>query len=146
REAEAAQVIEGAREARAAALSTELHATLSKTTVRVYENDIVHALQQGAYNGENPRQVAAELGKKFSAANYDWKRLAESEMAASHAEGQKAALKGMMIYKYDWIEAPEACTICHDIAEHGPYPVDTGPMPVRDSHPGCFCGIAGHVA
>jgi len=145
REAEAAQVVEASRTARAQALPGELHQVLSKTTVRVYENDIVHALQEGTYNGDNPRQVAAELRKKFDGHNYDWQRLAESEMAASHAEGQKAALKGMVINEYDWIEAPEACPICHEIAANGPYPIDTGPMPVRDSHPGCFCVIAGRV-
>lgn len=146
RETDAEQVITRAREARAATLSTDLRATLSKTTVRVYENDIVHALAEGTYNGDNPRQVAAELRKKFKAHDYDWERLAGSEMAASHAKGQADALSGMGIGQYDWMLAPEACSICEAIAEKGPYAVGVGPMPVRDSHPGCFCVIAGHVA
>jgi len=145
REAEAAQVIEASRSARAAALPGELHQVLSKTTVRVYENDIVHALQEGAYNGDNPRQVAAELRKKFDGHNYDWQRLASSEMAVSHAKGQADALGAMGIGQYDWMLAPEACAICEKIAADGPYAVGVGPMPVRDSHPGCFCVIAGHV-
>jgi len=145
REAEAAQVVEASRTARAQALPGELHQVLSKTTVRVYENDIVHALQEGAYNGDNPRQVAAELRKKFDGHNYDWQRLASSEMAVSHAKGQADALHGMGIGQYDWMLAPEACAICEKIAADGPYAVGVGPMPVRDSHPGCFCVIAGRV-
>jgi len=145
REAEAAQVVEASRTARAQALPGELHQVLSKTTVRVYENDIVHALQEGTYNGDNPRQVAAELRKKFDGHNYDWQRLASSEMAVSHAKGQADALHGMGIGQYDWKLAPEACAICEKIAADGPYAVGVGPMPVRDSHPGCFCVITGRV-
>jgi len=90
-------------------------------------------------------KAAVDQSAVFAEAQAATSRLAESEMAASHAEGQKAALKGMVINEYDWIEAPEACPICHEIAANGPYPIDTGPMPVRDSHPGCFCVIAGRV-
>lgn len=145
REAEAQQVIEASRSARAAAMPDELKQVLSKTTVRAYENDIVHALTEGAYNGDNPRQVAAELRKKFDGHNYDWQRLASSEIAASHARGQVDALHGMGIGQYNWMLAPEACAVCEKIAAEGPYVVGVGPMPVRDSHPGCFCVLAGKV-
>jgi hypothetical protein len=114
--------------------------------VRVYDYDIVQALQDAAYNGTNPRQVAAELRKKFDGHAYDWERLAGSEISASHAICQKTALTGMGIGQYDWINAPEACSICEKIEAAGPYDVATGPVPVRDSHPGCFCVIAGRVA
>lgn len=145
REAEAQQVIEASRSARAAAMPDELKQVLSKTTVRAYENDIVHALTEGAYNGDNPRQVAAELRKKFDGHNYDWQRLASSEIAASHAKGQADALHGMGIGQYNWMLAPEACAVCEKIAADGPYAVGVGPMPVRDSHPWCFCVISGKV-
>jgi len=141
----AEEIIAAAREQRAAALPAELHAVLQKTTVRVYEDDIVKALADGAYNGTNPRQVAAELRKKFEAHAYDWERLAGSEIAASHAMGQKKALADMGIARYDWMLAPEACSICTAIEAAGPYDVATGPIPVRDSHPGCFCVIAGRA-
>jgi len=138
-------IIAAARAQRAAALPAELHNVLQKTTVRVYENDIVQALQDAAYNGTNPRQVAAELRKKFDAHAYDWERLAGSEISASHAMGQKKALTDMGINHYDWMLAPEACSICIAIEAAGPYEVATGPIPVRDSHPGCFCVIAGRA-
>lgn len=142
---EAATIAEQARTQRAAALATDLQSTLQKTTVRVYENDIVHALIDGAYNGDNPDDVAKQLSDQFDAHDYDWERLAESEIAASHAQGQIDGLSGMGIAQYDWILAPEACKVCTRIADEGPYAVGVGPMPVRDSHPGCFCVIAGHV-
>lgn len=145
REAEAEQVIAHARAMRALSTQAELRAAVQKTTVRVYQDDIVQALTEGVYNGTNPRQVAAELRKKFDGHDYDWQRLAESEMAAAHAQGNADALAGMGIAQYDWILAPDACPICTKIAEAGPYNVGSGPMPVRDSHPGCFCVIAAHV-
>lgn len=138
-------IMAAAREQRAAALPAELHRVLQKTTVRVYESDIVQALKEGAYDGTNPREVAAGLRKKFADHAYDWERLAGSEISASHAMGQKKALAGMGINRYDWITAPDACSICAKIEEVGPYDVATGPIPVRDSHPGCFCVIAGRA-
>lgn len=145
REAEAASIVENARVQRAATLQAELPAVLRKTTVRMYENDIVKALTEGAYDGENPKQVAAALRKKFAGADYDWERLAGSEIAASHANGQLQALTGMSIGRYDWMLAPEACSICTRIEAAGPYVVGAGPVPVRDSHPGCFCVVAGRA-
>ncbi|MEO7200375.1 MAG: hypothetical protein ABIY56_09195 [Dokdonella sp.] len=138
-------VIANTRAQRAAALPTELHQVLQKTTVRVYEDDIVKALQDAAYNGINPKQVAAELRKKFADHAYDWERLAGSEISASHAMGQVKALTDMGFTQYDWVLAPEACSICTAIEAAGPYTVGVGPIPVRDSHPGCFCVIAGHA-
>ncbi|TPG50657.1 hypothetical protein EAH75_04255 [Rhodanobacter glycinis] len=146
REAEAAQVIANARALHAANVETGLRASLQKTTMRVYQDDIVQSLTDGVYNGTNPREVAAQLRKKFDGHDYDFQRLAESEMAAAHAQGNADALKGMGIAQYDWILAPDACPICTKIAEAGPYTVGSGPMPVRDSHPGCFCVINGHVS
>lgn len=145
RSAEAEQVIANARAMHAMATQAELRAAVQKTTMRVYQDDIVQALTEGVYNGTNPREVADALRKKFDGHDYDFQRLAESEMAAAHAQGNADALAQMGIAQYDWILAPDACPICTAIAEAGPYAVGSGPMPVRDSHPGCFCVIAGHV-
>jgi hypothetical protein len=143
--AQARQVIANMRQLYADTASTELHNVLQKTTVRVYENDIVQALSDGAYNGTNPRQVAAELRKKFAGHAYDWDRLATSEIAHAHAVGQLDALKGMGISRYDWRTTPGACIICAGLQAASPYMVGSGPMPVRDSHPICRCVLAGVV-
>jgi hypothetical protein len=143
--AQAQQVIANMRQLYADTTATELHNVLQKTTVRVYENDIVQALRDGAYNGTNPREVAAQLRKRFAGHAYDWDRLATSEIAYAHAVGQLDALKGMGIGRYDWRTTPGACVVCAELQAASPYVVGSGPMPVRDSHPICRCVLSGVV-
>jgi hypothetical protein len=146
RQGEAAAVIAAARDQRVAALPDELHAVLQKTTVRVYENDIVHALAEGAYNGENPKHVAERLRKQFTSHNYDWQRLAVSEMAHSHANGQLTGLSSLGFSQYKWRASIAACKVCEKLAADGPYVIGAGPLPVRDSHPLCKCNLSGFMA
>ncbi|MDY6981072.1 MAG: minor capsid protein, partial [Pseudomonadota bacterium] len=110
-------------------------------TVRAYRDDIVQALQQGAYDGANPRDVARELKKRFGAHEYDWERLARSEIADAQVAGKESQYQAHELSEYDWIRAGGACPICVGLAEGGPYPVGTGPKPMRDSHPNCRCTI-----
>ncbi|MGN6235006.1 hypothetical protein [Dyella sp.] len=133
-----------ARERYSAALPTNLQQVLQKTTVREYEQGIVKALQDGTYNGTKPTEVARQLRKQFGNANYNWERLATSEMGASHADGELAALTASGITQYDWLLSPDACSICVGIEKNGPYTVGAGPMPMRDSHPMCACVITAH--
>ena len=133
-----------ARERYSAALPDSLQAALQKTTVREYEQGIMKALQEGTYNGTKPTEVARQLRKQFGHANYNWERLATSEMVASHADGEAAALTASGITQYDWLLSPDACSICQGIRDAGPYTVGDGPMPMRDSHPLCACTITGH--
>lgn len=141
----AAQVIANMRQFYADTITAELPAVLQKTTVRIYEKEIIDALAQAAYDGTNVKQVAAQLSKKFAGHDYDWFRLATSEIAHAHAKGQLNALQGMGINRYDWLATPGACSICTGLQEGGPYVIGSGPLPVRDSHPLCRCGLSGHV-
>lgn len=111
------------------------------TTLRAYRDDIVRAMEDGYYNGMNPREVAAELRKRFDAHDTDWQRLARSEIAEAQGRGKLDYYAEQEIEQYEWIRAGGACSICVGLAEGGPYPVATGPRPMHDSHPNCRCTV-----
>lgn len=137
-----AQIVEQQHTLQAQALESHLHDSLKKTTVRVYEDDILQAIRQGLYDGTDPDEVAAQLRAKFDSHDYDWERLVGSEMVLAHAQGQLASMAQNGSTKYDWVDTPDACPICRKLAAEGPYVVGAGPLPVKDSHPGCYCVIA----
>lgn len=118
---------------------------VTDATVRAYRDDIVAALQQGAYDGANPRDVARELKKRFAAHDYDWQRLARSEIADAQVAGKEAQYQAHEIARYDIINAGGACPICTGLAANGPYQVGAGPLPMRDTHPLCRCTIEARV-
>lgn len=107
---------------------------------RTYEDDLLNALAQGAYNGESPGIVARELRKRFGAHDYDWERLARSEIAQSQALGKEDEYRALGVEHYDYLTAEDerVSTICRTHAANGPYAVGQGPLPMRDSHPNCF--------
>lgn len=111
-------------------------------TVRAYTDDIVKALADGAYNGMNPVDVARALRNRFDAHDYDWVRLARSEIAQAQADGKIAQYAAHEVEQYDWIPAGDGCPICVGKAQGGPYLVGSGPLPMRDSHPLCRCTVA----
>lgn len=111
-------------------------------TLRSYRNDIVLALQNGTYNGLNPRDVAQQLKQRFNVHGVDWERLARSEIAAAQGRGKLDRYSDAGIEQYDWVRAGGACPICIGLEAGGPYQVGTGPQPVRDSHPNCRCTVS----
>lgn len=114
-------------------------------TIRAYGEDVVRILASGAFNGQNPMDVARELRKRFDAHEYDWVRLARSEIAQAQSQGKLEQYVAQEIEQYDWVQAGGACPICNGLAAAGPYSVGAGPMPMRDSHPNCRCTIAAVV-
>lgn len=107
--------------------------------VRDYRDDIIAALYDGAYDGMNPTDVARALRKRFEAHEYNWRRLARTEISEAQFRGKLAQYAGHGIEKYDWITAPDACPICVSLAGGGPYLVGVGPTPRTSSHPECRC-------
>jgi SPP1 gp7 family putative phage head morphogenesis protein len=133
-------------ESLAARVSRELGANafelVRDVTLRAYRNDIVLALENGVYNGLNPREVARQLKQRFDVHGADWERLARSEIAAAQGRGKLDQYADAGISRYDWVRAGGACPICIGLEAGGPYQVGTGPKPVRDSHPNCRCTVS----
>ncbi|MDH5185239.1 MAG: hypothetical protein OEX12_15265 [Gammaproteobacteria bacterium] len=130
-----------AREAIRTAMVKNGLAQVTDTTVRAYADDIVQALADGAYDGMNPTDVARALRKRFDAHDYDWERLAQSEIAKANSQGKLDEYADQEISRYHIKRAGGACPICIGLEQNGPYTVGEGPVPVTDSHPFCRCTV-----
>lgn len=141
REAEAAQVIAEARQAATTGIADRIRTQFQTTAMRTYTDDIIKILEDGSYNGKGPKEVAMQLRKRFKAHDYDWERLASSELAMAQAQGQLDLMKADGGEWYDFDTAPDACPICVAKAAGGPYRIGEGPLPMKDTHPLCRCAV-----
>lgn len=66
-------------------------------------------------------------------------RLIRSESAKLTDEIDMASYKKAGVKYVNWVTEPGACLRCIDLKEGGPYPIDTAPVVVDDSHPNCRC-------
>lgn len=114
---------------------------------RAYRDDLLADLARGAYNGESPGIVARQLRKRFGAHDYDWERLARSEIAQAQAMGKEDEYRELGVEHYDYVTAGDdrVSAICRQHAAAGPYALGEGPLPMRDSHPNCRCTITAVV-
>jgi SPP1 gp7 family putative phage head morphogenesis protein len=112
---------------------------------RTYQRRIVGALTAGEFDGQNPVNVAAALRDRFGGGEYNWERLATSEIAMAQSDGKIELLRQQGVTQYDYETAGDSkvSRICRELAEAGPYVVggQGAPIPVRDSHPNCRCTI-----
>lgn len=113
--------------------------------IRGYQREIVEALVNGDYDGQNPKDVARALAARFDAGAYNWERLARSEIGHAQVLGKLDQYKAQGVDQYDWIRAGGACAICTELEAGSPYPVGGGPLPVSDSHPNCRCTVSAVV-
>lgn len=113
--------------------------------LRTYRERIVTALASGEFDGQNPINVARELSARFDAGEYNWERLARSEIAQAQSTGKLDLYReqGVTTYDYETAGDGKVSRICQDLAAAGPYRVDDpgAPLPMRDSHPNCRCTI-----
>lgn len=129
------------REHMRSAMATVGMEQVKDTTIRAFEEDIVKQLAQGAYDGQNNLDVARALKARFDIHDYDWERLARSEIATAQGKGKIAQYAAHGLAEYDWIRAGGACPICVGLEQGSPYPVPHGPLPSKDSHPNCRCTV-----
>lgn len=110
-------------------------------TARALRQDIIQSLLAGDYDGMNPYDVARKLRQRFGAHDYDWERLARSELAMAQVDGKRAEFDAAGIARVDYLTAQDGrvSTICRGLAAEGPYAIASAPVPVRDSHPNCRC-------
>lgn len=130
-----------ARRAYRASLAARGMEMVRNVTARAYRKDILQALIGGDYDGMNPKDVARKLRQRFGAHDYDWGRLARSEIAMAQVDGKRAEFDAAGIGRVDYLTAQDGrvSTICRGLAANGPYPIASAPVPVRDSHPNCRC-------
>lgn len=116
-------------------------------TARTYRDDILEQLSAGAYDGQSPAQVARALRERFDVHDYDWGRLARSELAQQQVLGKEAEYAALGVTHYDYVTAGDSrvSAICRANAAGGPYAVGAGPLPMRDSHPNCRCSTRPRV-
>ena len=109
--------------------------------IRAMTDDVGAALAQGAFDGLNSSEVASRLRQRFDVYNYDWERLARSEITLAQSEGKQAEYQEAGVDSYDYVTMRDALvsSICREHERNGPYPVGGGPLPMRDSHPNCRC-------
>ena len=114
---------------------------VTETTIRTLKDDIITTLEQGALDGLNPKEVARKLRSRFEVHDYDWERLARTEIAEAQIQGKLTLYADEGIAEYDWVAAIDGCPICKGLERGGPYQVGSGPTIAGDSHPHCRCSI-----
>lgn len=136
-------IAEAVRASRQAAINSHAMDMVRSVTIRALREDVIADLGSGVYDGLNPNDVARELRKRFDAHEYDWLRLARSEMTAAQAQGKVDQYVEAGIEKYNYVTAGDSrvSSICRSNSADGPYVIGEGPMPMTDSHPNCRCTI-----
>lgn len=114
---------------------------------RTFRDGIVAELSSGALDGMNPVSVAAHLRRRFAAGEYNWERLARTEIATAQSDGKLAHYRSAGITHVDYVTAGDdrVSAICQSLAARGPYAVASAPVPGRDSHPNCRCTLVARI-
>ncbi|MFO0293807.1 MAG: minor capsid protein [Rhodospirillales bacterium] len=114
---------------------------------RTFRDGIVAELSSGALDGVNPVNVAAHLRRRFGAGEYNWERLARTEIATAQSDGKLAHYRSAGITHVDYVTAGDdrVSAICQSLAARGPYAVASAPVPGRDSHPNCRCTLVARI-
>lgn len=117
------------------------------TVTRTYREGIIDELAAGHAEGQTPAEVARRLRQRFGARDYDWQLLAHSELAEAASVGKLDEYAALDVTHYDYVTAGDSLvsSICRAHAAAGPYPLGDGPVPMRDSHPGCRCTVRAHL-
>jgi len=141
-EFDAEAAIDAYRESIRVEVATRGMELVRDAAVRAYRTGIVEQLGRGAYDGENPMSVAKKLAKAFDLGNYDWVRLARSEIARAQSVGKLREYEELGVKQVNLLTASKGvCPICTQLAEEGPYDIAEAPVPVDDTHPNCRCTI-----
>jgi len=112
---------------------------LVKDNAELEIDKIQNLIESHVIAGSNPIQVARILENEFKGKDYDWERLARSEMSMAAERAKIDEWTEWDIKRVEFKPAPDACPIC--IAVAGDYDIGTCPIPVQDTHPRCRCGI-----
>ncbi len=109
------------------------------------KNELASLLQSGLIQGQNPRQLATHLRKRFGVSQYNAERLMRTELARVQIEAQKQALLAGGFKYYTFLALEMACKDClaldgkHFELEKLQPGVNAAPL-----HPSCRCSISGY--
>lgn len=112
-------------------------------------DDIRRLIEEAFDSGE---MSAAELQDAAVAAgtfNVSRARLiARTEIARAQVQGHLSMWKASgVVSKLSWsLSEDEACQQCISLSENGPYPIETAPVPIDDSHPQCRCVVTAELS
>ncbi|RRN78557.1 hypothetical protein EIM50_13790 [Pseudoxanthomonas sp. SGD-10] len=138
-----AAMVEAMRSAARAYLRERGLAYVQDGMDRLLRESVVSALAAGAYDGLNALAVAEQLERRFGAGDYNWERLARSEIAEAQVDGKLDLYAEQGIDEYAIVAAPDACPTCLRLAAEGPYRIGglAAPRPVTGTHPNCRCSV-----
>ena len=107
--------------------------------------DLSKLLQSGLIQGKNPRVLARELKKTFSASTYNAERLMRTELARVQTDAQKRSFVWNNFEQYEFIVNSGCCDICAALSGRR-FRVDKM-MPGENAppmHPHCRCSTAAY--
>ena len=116
---------------------------LVKENTRDLKMKILSEIEAQVLAGTNPAHVAYRLSGIFDNASSNWERLVRSEMTMAAERGKLDEFEAEGVEKVEFIAAADACPICQAVA--GFYDIGEVPLPVRDTHPRCYCTLASSV-
>lgn len=112
---------------------------LLKERATVNVQKAIDFMEEAMLRGLNPKQVAADLAMLFDDKEYDWERLARSEMSMAAERAKLGEWDAWGVKMVEFTPAPDACAICFSLA--GDYEISKCPVPVDSTHPNCRCSI-----
>jgi len=104
--------------------------------------DLATRLEQYVKPSRRTVRTTKPYGPRYGAFSFDAMRLARTEITRAAAAAQKAAaIANPYVDRLDWrlSASHPKIDVCDGLADGGPYPVETAPIPVVDSHPQCLC-------
>ena len=112
---------------------------LVKDNAELEIDKIQKLMESHVIAGSNPVQVADILRREFKNKDYDWERLARSEMSMAAERAKLDEWAEWDVKRVEFKPAPDACPICLAVA--GDYDIGVCPVPIEDTHPRCRCSI-----
>jgi SPP1 gp7 family putative phage head morphogenesis protein len=144
--AEAAPTLRGERESPAVReMLNNAFARLSEKGALRLEGirDEIHGVLTAAQEaGLSPLETARQLGAQFDEySGYEFERLARTESAFAAEAGTRAQMADLGVEQVEWLISADACPICQDLADGGPYALDDEEN-LPPAHPNCLCSVA----
>ncbi len=92
--------------------------------------------------GISPIETGRQLTGQFDEySGYEFQRLARTEAAFASEAGVRDQMWDLGVKKAEWLISADACPICEDLADGGPYDIDDEDN-LPPAHPNCLCSTA----
>lgn len=109
------------------------------------KNELSSLLQTGLIQGQNPRQLATHLRKRFGVSQSNAERLMVTELARVQTEAQKQSFERNGFEEYTFLALGTACPICKALDEkHFKVKKMMPGTNAPPMHPRCRCSVAAY--